>query len=204
MNTASNIGLHILRKDIREFQKESPRVNDSVYNILNSIQTCPNCENDFLESSWCMECWYLSLSNLDGNEKWYKVISDNISSTNTTSNSKNVKYTDGIFAIYKIDLNEINRVKSVYIILNWTKYRINIDYKISDIDSEYVNFSEQELDFRNVNTVFYILSWLKIINCQKKVKVWYSELNNVNYYQINVDMLMSFLKKFLNKYHFNY
>jgi len=93
--------------------------------VVDRIETCPNCEDDFCVDFWCKKCWYWVLDKEDELDNISNIIWITWEKIDTILKNSGIKY---IFSHWKITSYKILlydwKIESIKIKINWKKYII--------------------------------------------------------------------------------
>jgi len=91
--------------------------------VVDRIETCPNCEDDFCVDFWCKKCWYWVLDKEDELDNISNIIWITWEKIDTILKNSGIKY---IFSHWKITSYKILlydwKIESIKIKINWKKY----------------------------------------------------------------------------------
>ena len=176
---------------------------------IDYTEKCPNCGENTYHNLVCENCGIWKTDEYLNSDVWkqfiktWEQIKDNFEEEKIKIKVNYLNYSS-----YKIILInwKINEIKFKVNKKDWKskKFRIIIDYNVVKKQIKETDFYETEKQERekifNVNK--YNKIYIKLF--QEKAKVWYKDKKHPNYYKfmgINIENILNFIKKVIEKYH---
>jgi len=167
--------------------------------VVDRIETCPNCEDDFCVDFWCKKCWYWVLDKEDELDNISNIIWPTWKKIAKIISKNEINYEFLVWKIisYKILLYDW-KIKSIKIKINWKKYIIFLDkYDFEIKKTKYRHLNETDSLEQNISSIN--IKDLKIF-FHEKLSVWSKQVYiNPDLYKQVIDFTSRLLKNYHNE-----